>query len=302
MPRSTSDVSKLESDSSAAGAPAVRRIDGEVARLRPGIAVARARGASGEWAFEKPAREFWRLRQALNERDEEILRLHARAKQHFEELSRVKAVGFTQERERSEAMDRALSSERAVSDLQRELRDKLATEMRALETMRIAWDSARSELAETRSQLVSTRSAHSLTLEELNVTRGELASAGDNLAILARDLATLQQQLAAAVVAATATEAELDNVKNELDTSNFHLTATRAELKALHAEFTTVQSELGDTCLAMKALRAELGSARCELQCIRAGAAGLDLDRQVPSSDAGDACQHRGDVHDQPGE
>jgi chromosome segregation ATPase len=263
MPRSTSDVSKLEADALAAGDSAMRRIDGDAARLRPGVAAARAGGASREWAFERAAREFSRLREALNERDEEIRRLRAGAKQHFEELSRVKAAALTEERQRSLAMDRALSSERALSDLQRQLRDNLATEMRALDTMRAAWVTATSELAENRSQLESTRSAHSHTLDELNAARGELSSAQD-----------------------------------ELETSHFHLTATRAELKAVHAEYTIVQSELGESGLAMKALGAELAWARRELESMRA-CAGLDVDGRVVASGIVDACQQPGGGHEQ---
>jgi chromosome segregation ATPase len=301
MPRSTSDVTKLEADALAARDSAVRRIDGEAARLRPGVAATRAPGTSSEWAFERSAREFSRLREALNEKDQEIRRLHAGAKQHFEELSRVKAASLIQERERRLAMDRALSSERALSDLQRELSDTLATEGRVLDATRAAWVTATSELAENRAQLESMRSVHGHTLDALDSAQGELASARSDLALLARDLAALQQQLAAAAAELETTEAELDATKNELETSNFHLTATRVELRSVHAEFTTVQSELGETCLAMKALRAELGSARRELQSMRAGA-GLDVDGRVVSSAVDDCHQNPDGRHEQRGE
>lgn len=184
MPHSTSDVSKLEADGLATGDSGVRRIDGEAARLRPGVAAARAAGASTEWAFERSAREFSRLREALDERNEGIRRLRAREQQHVGELNATRVE---------------LAS--AWSDLAMFTRDAAALQH---------------QLAAAAAELQTTEGALNLAHDELDTSNFHLAATRAELKAVHAEFTTVQVELGESCMAMKALRAELDWARREL--------------------------------------------------------------------------------------
>ena len=82
------------------------------ASRRAASATARAATASRRPGKE-PRRISFSLREALNKKDKEILELHGQVSGKTKELLNVREASLVHEREKTEAVDRALASERA---------------------------------------------------------------------------------------------------------------------------------------------------------------------------------------------
>jgi predicted nucleic acid-binding Zn-ribbon protein len=153
---------------------AVRNLTQE--RARP----ERAESKRSDLARVGSLREFLDLRLALHEKDKEILRLHAQSNDDLKARLALEEVNLRHRREKTEAVDHALSAERALYATE--------TELGAL----------RSELGNAQFHLMATRAELAALHVEFTAVQNELGDNSLRLSAVRAELRAAQSELACA--------------------------------------------------------------------------------------------------------